>query len=181
MGQNPSCDANFRLLWKNRAFMKTEFMTFFTNERHLTLLWTSQTHCTCCQFLKLNFNIILPTQLHSPWLIMNLFFYLFFFLHLNVHTFLSVPKCFVLCISHATWFNHIIEIPGYEFWSISFRAFLHLPVISSAIRPTDTDHHSNLFSTFLNTRSVSVCYKVHNLNLNSFFNPLNTELNPICQ
>ena len=38
MEQNPSCDANFRLVWKNRAFMKTEFMTFLKNGRHLTLL-----------------------------------------------------------------------------------------------------------------------------------------------
>ena len=38
MEQNPSCDANFRVVWKNHCVMKTEITTFFTNERHLTIL-----------------------------------------------------------------------------------------------------------------------------------------------
>jgi hypothetical protein len=65
MGQNPPCDANLRLVWKSRVFMKTKCMTL-TNERHTTLLWTSHIHCTCCPFLKLDFNINLPTKFHSP-------------------------------------------------------------------------------------------------------------------
>jgi hypothetical protein len=163
MRHNLPCDANFRLVWKNSGFMKTKFMTVLTNERRSTLLWTSHIHCTCCQFLKLDFNIILRTKFYSPLFIL----YSNVNIYMIIHFYLS-QTCFVLYRLHAPWFNHIIEIPWNEFLSVSFRTFLYPPVISSVMRPASTDHQSNVFPKFLNP--CSVCFHIHDLILNSFFN-----------